>query len=61
MLTQLRYIQLIDVADILIIGFVIYKVIMLIRGTRAADQRGAALLLVTYFSRRSGLAATYWL
>ena len=63
MLTQLRYIRLIDIADILIIAFVIYKVIMLIRGTRAVQLiRGVVvLLLVTYFSRRLGLAATYWL
>ncbi|NLJ33892.1 MAG: TIGR00159 family protein [Firmicutes bacterium] len=63
MLTQLRYIRLIDIADILIIAFVIYKLIMLIRGTRAVQLiKGlAVLLIVTYFSRRLGLVATYWL
>lgn len=63
MLNQLRYLRLIDIIDILIIAFVLYKVIMWIRGTRAVQLiKGlGVLLVVTFLSQRFGLQATSWL
>jgi len=52
-----------DVADILIVAFIIYQVILLIRGTRAVQMLvGIAVLIVVYFGARElELMTLYWL
>jgi diadenylate cyclase len=52
-----------DIADILIVAFVIYQVILLIRGTRAVQMLvGIAVLIVVYFGARElEFMTLYWL
>jgi len=52
-----------DFADILIVAFIIYQVILLIRGTRAVQMLvGIAVLIVVYFGARElELMTLYWL
>jgi len=52
-----------DVLDILIVGFIIYRVILLIRGTRAVQMlAGLAVLTVVYFAARTfELYTLHWL
>ena len=52
-----------DIADILIVAFIIYQVILLIRGTRAVQMLvGIAVLIVVYFGARElELMTLYWL
>ncbi|MCK5404386.1 MAG: diadenylate cyclase CdaA [Desulfobulbaceae bacterium] len=51
-----------DVADILIVAFIIYHVILLIRGTRAVQMlAGIAVLIVMYFGARElEFMTLYW-
>lgn len=60
MLDHLAFIRLLDVVDILIVAFVLYKVITWIRGTRAMQLvKGLAVFLVAAFiSRQLGLVVT---
>src|SRR5690606_9583996 len=45
----LRAISLTDIIDILIVSYVIYKLIMLVRGTRAAQLlKGIVVVVVTW-------------
>ena len=59
-LTSLR---LQDVIDILIVAFIIYRIILIIRGTRALQMlMGIAVLIVVYFlARELELLTLYWL
>ena len=52
-----------DVADILIVAFVIYRVIQIIQGTRAVQMLvGIAFLIIVYFGARElELLTLYWL
>ncbi len=52
-----------DVADILIVSFIIYRIILLIRGTRAVQMlAGIAVLIVVYFGARElEFMTLYWL
>ena len=63
MLTQLRFFDLINLVDILLVAFVIYKLMMLIQGTRAVQLlKGIAFLLIAqYLSERFGLFTINWI
>ncbi len=52
-----------DIADITIVAFIIYRLILLIRGTRAIQMlAGIGVLIVVYFGARElGLMTLYWL
>jgi diadenylate cyclase len=52
-----------DIADITIVSFIIYRVILLIRGTRAVQMlAGIAVLIGVYFGARElQLLTLYWL
>jgi len=52
-----------DIADILIVAFIIYRVILLIRGTRAVQMlAGIAVLTILYFGARElEFMTLYWL
>ena len=52
-----------DVVDILAVAFIIYRVILLIRGTRAIQMAaGLAVITVIYFvARQLGLYTLHWL
>jgi diadenylate cyclase len=52
-----------DIADILIVAFIIYRVILLIRGTRAVQMlAGIGVLIIVYFGARElELMTLYWL
>ena len=52
-----------DIADILIVAYIIYRVILLIRGTRAVQMLGGiAVLTVMYFAARElEFMTLYWL
>ncbi len=52
-----------DLADIVIVSFIIYRLILLIRGTRAVQMlSGIAVLIVVYFGARElGFMTLYWL
>jgi len=52
-----------DFADILIVSFIIYRVILLIRGTRAVQMlAGIGVLIVVYFGARElEFMTLYWL
>ena len=42
-----------DVVDILVVAFIVYRVILLIRGTRAVQMAaGLAVIIVIYFAAR---------
>lgn len=53
----------IDALDILIVAFVIYRVMLLIKGTRAEQMLwGLAIIILAYFiSRTSGLLTLQWI
>lgn len=59
----LTYIRWQDVVDILLVSFIIYRVILLIRGTRAVQMLfGIVILIVIYFSARElELLTLHWL
>lgn len=52
-----------DVCDILIVSYLIYRIILLIRGTRAVQMlAGIAVLIVVYFGARElEFLTLYWL
>ena len=52
-----------DLADILIVSFVIYRIILIIQGTRAVQMlAGIAFLIIVYFGARElELLTLYWL
>jgi diadenylate cyclase len=52
-----------DIADILVVSFLIYEVLLLIRGTRAAQMTvgGGVLVAVFYLSRWGHLETVNWL
>ena len=52
-----------DIVDILLVSFIIYRTILLIRGTRAVQMLiGIAVLIVIYFAARElELLTLYWL
>ncbi len=52
-----------DVVDILVVAFIIYRVILLIRGTRAVQMAaGLAVITLVYFAARTlGLFTLHWL
>lgn len=62
-LAYFRYFDLRTIIDILLVAFVIYKVLMLIRGTRAVQLlKGlAVLVLASALSDRLGLETTSWI
>jgi len=62
----LQYIPIVrwqDVIDILVVAYIIYRVILLIRGTRAVQMAaGLAVIIVVYFvARYLGLFTLHWL
>jgi len=61
MLTNLRW--LLDLLDILLVAFIIYRIILLIKGTRAVQMLlGLAVLLIVYIaSQVGGLYTLNWL
>lgn len=63
MLDVLKSIRWQDVIDILIVGYIIYRVILLIKGTRAVQMLvGIAILIVIYFGARElEFLTLYWL
>ncbi len=52
-----------DVVDILVVAYIIYRVILLIRGTRAVQMAaGLAVITLVYFAARElGLFTLHWL
>jgi diadenylate cyclase len=52
-----------DVVDILVVAFIVYRVILLIRGTRAVQMAaGLAVIIVIYFAARAfELFTLHWL
>jgi len=62
-LSVMRHFGWWDVLDVLIVAFVIYEILKLIRGTRAAQMGvGAALLVMLYYLSRWGhLETVNWL
>ena len=63
MLETLKSIRWQDIVDILIVAFIIYRVILLIKGTRAVQMLfGIFILIVVYFAARElELLTLYWL
>ncbi len=63
MLETLKSLRWQDIIDILIVAFIIYRVILLIKGTRAVQMLfGIAILIVVYFGARElELLTLYWL
>jgi diadenylate cyclase len=63
MLEAIRDIRLWDVLDILIVSFILYRVFLLIKGTRAVQMVFGLgiLLLALIFSRWAGLYTLNWL
>ncbi|WP_022849742.1 diadenylate cyclase CdaA [Limisalsivibrio acetivorans] len=55
-------VTLYDIVDIAIISFVIYRLLLLIRGTRALQMLSGVLVLVliSFFSKYMGLRTTTW-
>ena len=55
MLDVFAHIRLLDLLDISIVAFIIYRIILLIKGTRAVQMLlGLAVILVVYFGSRVG-------
>ncbi len=55
MLDVLTNIRLLDILDITIVAFIIYRIILLIRGTRAVQMLlGLVVIFVVYFASRAG-------
>jgi diadenylate cyclase len=63
MLDALNSIRLLDILDILIVSFIIYRIMLLIRGTRAVQMLvGIALIIIIYFlSGKFELQTLHWL
>jgi len=63
MLNIIRSLRWQDIADILIVAFIIYRVILLIRGTRAVQMlAGIGVLIILYFGARElEFMTLYWL
>lgn len=63
MLDALRSMRLLDILDILIVSLIIYRIILLIRGTRAVQMlSGIALIIIIYFlSGKFQLQTLHWL
>ncbi|MEW6220579.1 MAG: diadenylate cyclase CdaA [Thermodesulfobacteriota bacterium] len=63
MLDLLRALRWQDGVDILVVSYLIYRIILMIRGTRAVQMlAGLAILLVVYFlAREFELFTLYWL
>ncbi len=55
MLDVFAHIRLLDLLDVSIVAFIIYRIILLIKGTRAVQMLlGLAVILVVYFGSRVG-------
>jgi len=63
MLELIKSLRLQDLFDILIVWFIIYRVMLIIRGTRAAQMlAGIAIIIFAYFAARQlELLTLYWL
>jgi diadenylate cyclase len=63
MFDAIRSMRLLDILDILIVSFIIYRIILLIRGTRAVQMLvGIALIIIIYFlSGKFELQTLHWL
>ncbi len=63
MLNILQSLRWQDIADIMIVAFIIYRIILLIRGTRAVQMlAGIGVLIIVYFGARElELMTLYWL
>jgi diadenylate cyclase len=63
MVDIIKFLRWQDIVDILLVSFIIYRTILLIRGTRAAQMLiGIAVLIVIYFGARElELLTLYWL
>jgi diadenylate cyclase len=63
MLDAIQSIRLLDIVDILIVSFIIYRIMLLIRGTRAVQMlAGIALIIIIYFfSGKLELQTLHWL
>ncbi|NOX25959.1 MAG: TIGR00159 family protein [Deltaproteobacteria bacterium] len=63
MLNVLHSLRWQDIVDILIVAFIIYRIILLIRGTRAVQMlAGIGVLVIVYFGARElELMTLYWL
>lgn len=63
MLEVLKSIRWQDILDILIVSFIIYRIILIIRGTRAVQMLvGIAVMIVVYFlARELDFLTLYWL
>ncbi len=63
MLDVLKSIRWQDILDILIVSFIIYRLFLLIRGTRAVQMlAGIAVIIVVYFAAKAlELLTLYWL
>ena len=59
----IKFIRWQDIVDVLLVSFIIYRTILLIRGTRAVQMLiGIAVLIVIYFGARElELLTLYWL
>lgn len=59
----IQYLRWQDIVDVLLVSFIIYRTILLIRGTRAVQMLiGIAVLIVIYFGARElELLTLYWL
>ncbi|MBW2466041.1 MAG: TIGR00159 family protein [Deltaproteobacteria bacterium] len=59
----IQYLRWQDIVDILLVSYIIYRAILLIRGTRASQMLiGIAVLFVIYFGARElELLTLYWL
>ncbi len=63
MLEALKSLRWQDIVDILIVAFIIYRVMLIIKGTRAAQMlSGIVVLIVVYFGARElEFMTLYWL
>lgn len=63
MLNALHAMRLLDIIDILLVSFIIYRIMLVIRGTRAVQMLvGIALIIIIYFfSGKFELQTLHWL
>ncbi|MBM9614153.1 diadenylate cyclase CdaA [Desulfobulbus rhabdoformis] len=63
MLDALQSMRMLDIFDILIVSFIIYRIMLLIRGTRAVQMLvGIALIIIIYYlSGKFELQTLHWL
>jgi diadenylate cyclase len=63
MLDAINSIRLLDIIDILLVSYIIYRIILLIRGTRAVQMlSGIAVIIIIYFlSGKFELQTLHWL